>query len=244
MDRVLVVWSAAKQRLDEKKRKTYLKRLLNQLAGAQQRLNTRRYKQRAYVEQRLRAFQQGNPAQHLVDIELGGPDNALTLTFRVNRARLAAAQALDGRYLLATNADHLSADKTLRLKGQDGVEKRFRGVKGPLAVHPLFVHQDRRIEGLVFITLVALLVRAILERAIRQPRLVQLLLQCTRGVVALLCFGTCGLDRLAHCLWRRRASQDQHGGVVKDLEGLLDIRILFPVDSPGTQRGPPGKTAD
>jgi len=168
-DRVLVVWSAAKQRLDEKKRKTYLKRLLNQLAGARQRLNTRRYKKRAYVEQRLRAFQQGNPAKNLVDIELAGADESLTLTFRVNRAHLAAAQALDGRYLLATNADHLSADETLTLfKGQDGVEKRFRGVKGPLAVHPLFVHQDRRIEGLVFITLVALLVQAILERLGRQ----------------------------------------------------------------------------
>jgi transposase len=169
LDRVLVVWSAAKQRLDEKKRKTYLKRLLNQLEGAQKRLNTRRYKKRAYVEQRLRAFQQGNPAKGLLDVELGGEDGALTLTFRVNPAQLAEAQTLDGRYLLATNADHLSADETLPLfKGQDGVEKRFRGVKGPLEVHPLFVHQDRRIEGLVFITLVALLVRAILERMVRQ----------------------------------------------------------------------------
>lgn len=168
-DRVLVVWSAAKQRLDEKKRKTYLKRLLNQLQGAKKRLNTRRYKKRAYVEQRLRAFQQGNPTKALVDIELSGEDNALTLTFRVNRDKLAAAQALDGRYLLATNAAHLSADQALTLfKGQDGVEKRFRAVKGPLEVHPLFVHHDRRIEGLVFITLVALLVRAILERTARQ----------------------------------------------------------------------------
>jgi len=35
-------------------------------------------------------------------------------------------------------------------------------------VHPLFVRTDRRIEGLVFITLLALLVRAILERTSRQ----------------------------------------------------------------------------
>jgi hypothetical protein len=37
------VWSAGKQRLDEKKRKTYLKRLLNQLAHIHKQLNTRRY---------------------------------------------------------------------------------------------------------------------------------------------------------------------------------------------------------
>lgn len=168
-DRVLVVWSAGKQRLDEQRRKTYLKRFLNHLAAIQKKLNTRRYKQRAYVEGRLARVGEGNPAQKLVDVELAGEDGQLQLTFRINRERLAAAQALDGRYALATNAAHLEANQTLTLfKGQDGVEKRIGDVKGPLVVHPLFVRTDRRIEGLVFITLLALLVRAILERACRQ----------------------------------------------------------------------------
>ncbi len=168
-DQALVIWSAGKQRLDERKRKTALKRLLNTLADIQKKLNTRRYKKRAYVEQRLVAIQEGNPAKGLVDIQLSGEDGALELTFRINRRRLAEAQALDGRYALATNAHHLEASETLTLfKGQDGVEKRIGVVKGPLLVRPLFVRTDRRIEGLVFITLLALLVRAILERACRQ----------------------------------------------------------------------------
>jgi len=168
-DRALVVWSAGKQRLDEQKRKTALKRLLNGLAHLQKKLNTRRYKKQAYVEQHLLALQQGNPAKGLVDIHLTGGERTMELTFRINRKKLAEAQALDGRYGLATNAHHLDADAALTLfKGQDGVEKRFRTVKGPLLVHPLFVRTDRRIEGLVFITLLALLVRAILERACRQ----------------------------------------------------------------------------
>lgn len=165
----MVLWSAGKQRLDEQKRKTYLKRLLNRLADIQNKLNSRRYKRRAYVEQRLEAVQQGNPAKGLVDIHLQGADGHLALTFRVNHQRLAEVQTLDGRYALATNARHLQANEALTLfKGQDGVEKRFRVVKGPLLVRPLFVRSDRRIEGLVFITLLALLVRAILERACRQ----------------------------------------------------------------------------
>jgi transposase len=168
-DRALVVWSAGKQRLDEQKRKTSLKRLLNGLADIQKKLNTRRYKQPAYVEQRLRAIQQGNPAQGLVDIHLQGEAGHLELQFRINRRKLAEAQAVEGRYALATNAPHLDAHATQALfKGQDGVEKRFRVVKGPLVVHPLFVRTDRRIEGLVFVTLLALLVRAILERVCRQ----------------------------------------------------------------------------
>jgi transposase len=168
-DRALVVWSAGKQRLDQEKRKTYLKRWLNGLDAVQKILNTRRYKKRAYVEQRIATLQRGNPMHKLVNVDLHGEDGAMTLRFALNRERLAEAQALDGRYVLATNGEHLSADETLILfKGQDGVEKRFRAVKGPLLVHPLFVRSDHRIEGLVFITLIALLVRAILERICRQ----------------------------------------------------------------------------
>lgn len=168
-DRALVLWSAGKQQLDEQKRKTYLKRLLKGLAHIQQHLNTRRYKKRAYVEARIQRCQQSNPAKHLVQVELRGADAALELRFHIDRQQLAAAQALEGRYALATNAAQLSANATLTLfKGQDGVEKRFRVVKGPLLVHPLFVRSDARIEGLLFITLLALLMRALLERACRQ----------------------------------------------------------------------------
>jgi transposase len=185
-DRVLVLWSAGKQRLDEQKRKTHLKRLLNKLADMQKKLNTRRYKKRAYVEQRLVAVQQGNAAQGLVDIQLKGEDAALALAFRINREQLAAAQALDGRYALATNAEHLTADQMLTLfKGQDGAEKRFRVVKGPLLVRPLFVRTDQRIEGLVFITLLALLVRAILERTCHQADLSLTAEQLLRGFATL-----------------------------------------------------------
>jgi transposase len=168
-DRVLVVWSAGKERLDIQKRKAGLKRWLNHLAHIQRHLNTRRYKQRAYVEQRLASGRTGNPYHRLVDVALTGEDGALTLTFAINRSQLAAAQQLDGRYGLVTNAAHLDADQALTLyKGQDRVEKRFRTIKGPLLVHPLFVHRDERIEGLVWVSLLALLVRALLERQAQQ----------------------------------------------------------------------------
>jgi transposase len=171
-DRALVLWSAGKQRLDEQKRKQSLKRLLNQMADIQQKLNTRRYKQRTYVEQRLMSVRQGNPAQSLVDARLEGADSALQFSFRINRQRLTRAQAVEGRYALATNARYLDANTALQVfKGQDGVEKRFRVTKGPLQVRPIFVRSDQRIEGLVFVTLLALLVRAILERTCRQQGL-------------------------------------------------------------------------
>lgn len=169
-DRALVVWSAGKDRLDVKKRKSHLKRLLDDLANIQKRLNVRHYKRRTYVEQRLKTVQQRSHwAKGLVDIELTGGDEEMSLHFAINQRRLATAQELDGRYLLATNASHLDAHQALTVyKGQDGIEKRFRTVKGPLLVHPLFVHSDKRIEGMVFISLLALLVRTLLEQRCQQ----------------------------------------------------------------------------
>jgi transposase len=163
-DRALVVWAAGKEGLDEDKRKHYLKRLLNRLADIKKRLNTGRYIRREFAAHQIALAKRGNPAQALVQTELSGPDRQLKLTFAIDRAALAQAQALDGKYLLGTNAPHLSASKTLTLfKAQDGVEKSNRTLKGPLRIRPIYLHSDQRIESLVFIILLALLIRVLLQ---------------------------------------------------------------------------------
>ena len=161
-DRVLVVWSAGKAHLDAQKRRTYLKRLLDGLENIRRQLNQGRYAQRDYVVERLASVRRGNPTKPLVTVDLQGTDQALHLKFRLDRDRLAVEQALEGRYALGTNAAHLSANEALTIfKAQDDAERQFRTWKGPVAVRPVFLHTDERIEGLVFITLVALLVRAL-----------------------------------------------------------------------------------
>jgi transposase len=163
-DRALVIWTASKQGLDEDKRKHYLKRLLNRLAQIKKMLNTRRYASREYTAHQIALAKRGNPAQGLVHTDLSGPDGQLKLTFAIDQAALAQAQALDGKYLLGTNAPDLSASQVLRLfKAQDQVEKSNRSLKGPLSVRPLYLHSDQRIESLIFIILLALLVRVLLQ---------------------------------------------------------------------------------
>lgn len=162
-DRVLVCWSAGKARLDVQKRQTYLKRLLEGMENIRRHLNQGRYAKRDYVVEQIGHVRRGNPAKRLVWFDLQGEDDHLHLKFRIDRERLAAEQAVDGRYALGTNATHLSADEALTIfKAQDDAEKQFHTVKGPLAVRPVFLHTDERIEGVVFLTLVALLVRALL----------------------------------------------------------------------------------
>ncbi len=163
-DQLLVVWSAGKARLDTQKRQKYLKRLLDGLDNIQRQLNQGKYAQRDYVVEQIASARRGNPAKPLVGVDLQGENRSLHLKFRIDRDRLAAEQALDGRYALGTNVEALSANEALTIfKAQDEAEKQFRAWKGPVAVRPVFLHTDQRIEGLVFITLVALLVRALLR---------------------------------------------------------------------------------
>jgi transposase len=172
-DRALVVWSAGKARLDSQKGKTYLKRLLNGLARIQGWMGKRRYTDRDYIVRCVDGVQRGNPARRWLDVEITtAEDGRLGLKFRVNPERLAAARALEGKYVLTTNAPHLSADDMLRVyKGQDKVEKANRTVKGPLRVRPVFLRSDERIEGLVLFTMLALLMRSILALQCRRANL-------------------------------------------------------------------------
>lgn len=163
-DRALVVWSEKKEGLDRDKRKGELKKLLDGLEKIKKNVNQGRYKRREYVLERIGAVLRGNGAKELVKTELGGEDGELVFNFRIHREKLEEVKRLDGKYVLVTNARHLSADQMLfYYKGQDGVEKRIGVVKGPLRVRPVFLEKRERVEVLVFLNMVALLVYAILE---------------------------------------------------------------------------------
>ncbi len=169
--RVLVVYSRSKAKLDAEKRQAELDRLLQRLAKIQAHLNHRKYKRREYTLEQIHLAQRGNSAKGLVDIELGGEEGALTLTYQVNAARLALAQQQDGRYPIITNRWEVSANEVLqRVKEQDVAEKRFAIVKGPLQIHPLWLHKDERLVSLVLIVMLALLVYCLLEHLVRQTQ--------------------------------------------------------------------------
>jgi hypothetical protein len=166
---VLVVKSRTKVKLDRDRRQTYLDRLTGRLEEIQRLLNTRRYKRRDYAWAQIEKARRGNPAKGLVDVELSGEDANLNLTFKLNPAKLARAEAMDGRYLLGTNDFDLSALEMLtRFKKQEVVERRIKVVKGPVRVRPLFLHKQERVEGLVFVAMLALLVYTILEMLCRK----------------------------------------------------------------------------
>ena len=56
----------------------------------------------------------------------------------------------------------------LRYKGQEAVERRYSHLKGPLAVAPLFLKNNRRIAALITVISLALLIFCLIERKARR----------------------------------------------------------------------------
>jgi len=78
-------------------------------------------------------------------------------------------QYLDGKYLLSTSDDSLSAtDVALGYKQLLEVERAFRTLKTTLDLRPLYHRKDERIEAHVFLCFLALLLVRVAERQTRQ----------------------------------------------------------------------------
>lgn len=107
----------------------------------------------------------------LYDIEIDASEGKVTFRWARNQEAFAAAEALDGFYALVTNlpADQYDTSRVLQLyKSQYRVERRFGDFKGPLAVSPMFLKDNRRIASLVFVVYLALLIYCLLEREARR----------------------------------------------------------------------------
>lgn len=170
--RALVVWSPAKARLDAQLRMTHLARLEGALQDLASKLGRRPYTTVAAVQKRVATLLRRHPARRLLTVRVEQGEAAPTLTWQRDEAHLAAAPEFDGRYVLGTNATELDATAMLaESKRRDVPEKGYARLKGPLAVRPVYLHKQERILSLVFCTMVALLVYALLELLVRRAGL-------------------------------------------------------------------------
>jgi transposase len=83
----------------------------------------------------------------------------------IDRAKIKKEAHLDGKYILSTSDDSLSAeDVALGYKQLLEVERAFRTLKTTLELRPLYHHKDDRIASHIFICFLALLLVRIAER--------------------------------------------------------------------------------
>jgi hypothetical protein len=88
---------------------------------------------------------------------------------RIDRAKLAAEQRLDGKFLLSTSDPDLSAeDVALGYKNLLEAERGFRDLKTTLELRPVFHRLEHRIRAHVLLSWLALLLIRVAERQTQQ----------------------------------------------------------------------------
>jgi hypothetical protein len=171
--RRVLVWSQARATAAATNRARKLDRARDELERLARGLGSRHYPDHAAVTARVRAITASRKlagilmAEATTDPATGKP----TLAWHFDQAALDAQTRTDGWYALVTNLEAAEADAAeilRRYKGQEVVERRYGSFKGPLAVAPLFLKDNRRIAALITVICLALLIFCLLERQVRQ----------------------------------------------------------------------------
>lgn len=170
--RRVFVWSSANADAAAKSRAKKLDRARADLDAVVRGLGGRHYSTVDKVQARLTTIatkrRVGNYLRSTVDIDTAAKP---TLSWHFDQATLDAEAATDGWYCLLTNLDPATVDAgevLARYKGQEVVERRYGAFKGPLAVAPVFLKTNRRIEALLSVICLALLIFCLVEREVRQ----------------------------------------------------------------------------
>jgi transposase len=170
--RRVFVWSSARAQAAATARARKLERATDDLERLQRGLGGRHYPDVQAVQTRLAAIAKQRRVGALLRAEVGVDGRGKpTLAWWFDQAALAAELATDGWYALLTNLDPAQADAAevlARYKGQEVVERRYGAFKGPLAVAPMFLQSNRRIQALVTVICLALLIFCLVEREVRR----------------------------------------------------------------------------
>lgn len=170
--RRVFVWSSADADAAATARAKKLDRARGDLDSLTRGLGGRHYPDVAAVHARLTTIAAKRHVGDYLRTSVGvDADDKPTLRWHYDQAALDAEAATDGWYCLLTNldADTVDAGEVLaRYKGQEVVERRYSAFKGPLAVAPVFLKNNRRIEALLSVICLALLIFCLVEREARR----------------------------------------------------------------------------
>ena len=170
--RRVFVWSSADAGAATTARAKKLDRARSDLDALTRGLGGRHYTTVEAVKTRLSTITSKRRVTSYLRTDVGLDETGTpTLQWHFDQNALADEAATDGWYCLLTNLDPTEADAgevLARYKGQEVVERRYGNFKGPLAVAPVFLKNNRRIEALLSVICIALLIFCLVERETRR----------------------------------------------------------------------------
>ena len=169
--RRVFVWSSARAGAATKARAKKLDRARGDLERLGRGLGGRYYPTAKEVTERIAVISRERRVKSCLTTTIGTDPTTTkpTLQWTFDETALATEASTDGWYALLTNlGPEVNAADVLRdYKGQEAVERRYSNFKGPIAVAPMFLKNNRRIEALITVICLALLIFALVERAVR-----------------------------------------------------------------------------
>ena len=166
----LVVISGSMRSAIRRGRARHLRELREHLAAVRAKIGQPRCRTVKQVQSQAHTCLRKSPVGKLMRVEVTQSEQgSIHLHAWIDREALRQTMQTDGRYLLATNDLSLTPKAMLDLyRAKNAVETNFKIEKQVLRVRPMYVHSDKRIEGLMLISMLALLVYSLLEREMRQ----------------------------------------------------------------------------
>lgn len=170
--RRVFVHSTARAQAAASSRDRKLARAAGDLARLQRGLGSRHYRTAEKVTARISAIARDRHVSgYLRTAVTVTAQGKPSLDWHFDQAAIAAEASTDGWYALLTSLppDVTASQVLQRYKHQPAVsERRYHDLKGPLALAPMFLHQNKRITAIIAVACLALLVYCLAERAARR----------------------------------------------------------------------------
>jgi transposase len=151
------------------------------------------------MKERVKTILEDHKVSKFLHVQVVKPRSTKEFELRIHRRKRALKRQvkLDGRSMVITAPGTMppkNAYSNYR-SGRHSVESAFGMVKGPVSIRPVFVYNEQRIKGHIFICQLALLLRRVLEmvlklsgiqitsrRALRQVKSVRIVKKTLSGV--------------------------------------------------------------
>ena len=166
-------WNSSKAESDASQRRKKLENGEQALQRIACLLGKYDYTSRVTILNRLETALKKPDARNYFTFQLSGSDEKQDwqLSWNTNLEAIEQAAHFDGVVLLCTNGptERLTAGQLVKkYKEQVSAEQTFDFIKSPIQIRPLWLHSPRRLAGLTFLIMLAVLVASLLEYYVRK----------------------------------------------------------------------------
>lgn len=166
--RIFVVHSEERQQYERTQRLKAMGRVRTKLEALQRRIESGRLKAPEKVGAAAQRILSGNHGHRYYGWEYTDGE----FRFYEHPVHFKREKAYEGKYLIQTEEQNLSAVEAVRLyKELSEVERSFRNLKDVIEMRPIYHQTDKRVEAHIFVATLAFLLHRTLEKKLKAARL-------------------------------------------------------------------------